>query len=287
MYSMTGMGKAAGNVLNVPVRVEIKSVNHRFCEINFRAPGKYAPLEILVQQLVKKFVTRGRIDIYVNEEKTVDLSPIESQAFQSYFDYLANIKELLKLKEDITLQNLLPGVNNWIQKELNPQEAWKDFEKLISKALNDLNGMRKSEGLRLKQNISERIINIEKIKENISNSVSSVKAELEEKIGQKIKDKVDDLKEVDPQRLAAEVLFYLDRLDISEELERLGSHLVQFQTFLDLGEPIGRKMDFLLQEFNREFNTIASKSQNVDLAHLVVEAKSELEKIREQIQNIE
>lgn len=281
------MGKAMGKVQGNSVRVEMKSVNHRFCEVHFRAHGKYNILDIPTQNLVKSIITRGRVDIFVAEDKTVELSPVESQAFQSYFDYLKNIKESLDIKEEIGLQHLLSGVNNWVQKEMDPDKSWKEFQGILKAALQDLNDMRVSEGKRLKESINKRVESIQKIIANINKYSESVKAELQDKLGQKISERVENLKDLDPQRLEMEVIYYLDRMDISEELERLESHMVQMQKFQDEKKPIGRKIDFLLQEFNREFNTIASKSQSADVAHLVVEAKSELEKIREQIQNIE
>lgn len=287
MKSMTGMGKSSGVIQNTPVRIEVKSVNHRFCEVHFRAHGKYNVLEILAQNLVKSMVKRGRVDIFIAEEKSVAISVAEQDAFKSYYDYLMNIKQTLNLQEDITLQHLLPGANSWIQKEMEPKDAWKDIQPLLIECLNDLNKMREAEGKSLKQNIKDRFENIENITSKVKKISGTVRDELQAKLEEKISARAEHIKEIDPQRMQTEILFYLDRLDIDEELERLSSHMKQTKDFLEAKEPIGRKVDFLLQEYNREFNTIASKSQNAEVAHLVVEAKSELEKIREQIQNIE
>lgn len=287
MKSMTGMGKATGVVLGTNIRLEVKSVNHRYCEVNLRAPSKFYVLEILLQQYIKKTISRGRVDLYINEEKTSQLSEMDLGAFQAYFKYLSHIKAELQLKDEITLPILISGANNWIQKEMDSDKAWNDFLPILDVALADMEKMRIREGQTLKKYIQERFITIRNIINNISEISTDIQKELDKKIKEKITEKLSEVGEVDPNRLQMEVIYYLDRMDISEELERLKSHMLQMDGFFHSDYAIGRKIDFLLQEFNREFNTIASKSQNSKAAHLVIEAKSELEKIREQIQNIE
>lgn len=287
MKSMTGMGRASGLVNGTQVRVEIKTVNHRYCEIHYRSPGKYASLEVPLQALVKSFIGRGRVDIFVNEEKTVDMPAADLEAFRSYHSYLTVLKEALNIKNEVTLDQVLSGASNWLQREINVKEAWTDFEPIFTSALKDLNGMREREGLSLKENIKDRFLSLYKIRDEIKKNAEGIAQEIAARLKQRIQDRMTDLKDLDPQRLNAEVVYYLDRIDISEELERLESHRGQIETMLTSKDSVGRKIDFLLQEFNREFNTIGSKSQNATIAHLIVEAKTELEKIREQIQNIE
>lgn len=287
MKSMTGMGKANGALQGNPVRLEIKSVNHKFCEVNFRASGKYSPLEIPLQQFIKEHITRGRVDVFLFEEKTSELSESEIEGFRAYYKYLARVKETLKLKEEIGFTHLLAGVNSWVQKEMEPKKTWNDLKVVLEKALAELDDMRVQEGNRLKENIKDRFSSIRNITKKIEKMLVNVNAELTQKIKERISARVEEIGNLDPQRLQTEVIFYLDRMDVSEELERLKSHAKCMDDFLQVKEPVGRKIDFLLQEFNREFNTIASKAQNSQIAHLVVDAKSELEKIREQIQNIE
>jgi len=287
MYSMTGMGKASGTFEKKPLRIEVKAVNHRFCEVNTRVPGKYAVLEILIQKYIKDHVKRGRVDIFLNEDKATVLSGVETRAFKSYYGYLNEIKTSLKLKEDISLQQLLSGINSWIQKETSEKKLWQGIKPILEKAVKDLNKMRKQEGLRLKKFLQGRVKTLQSLRKEISKTNDKIRDTLAKKMSDRIAEKMEAGTELDEQRLHTEVVYYLDRMDISEELERLESHLVHMNVFLNAKEPIGRKMDFLLQEFNREFNTIASKSQSVGIAHVVVEAKAELEKIREQIQNIE
>ena len=173
---------------------------------------------------------------------------------------------------------------------MNLEQAWKDLEPVLEKALNDLDGMRLKEGQALIQNLKDRAAALQNIKEQIFKIKDQINQELSEKLKTKIQEKLDEAqkKDLDETRLHTEVTYLLDRMDVTEELERLDSHLKQADEFLNSkAGPVGRKMDFLLQEFNREFNTIASKSQSASIAHLVVDAKAEIEKIREQIQNIE
>lgn len=287
MKSMTGIGKANGQVLGIPVRVEIKTVNHRYCEISFRAHGKYSALEIPVQQLVKEIIGRGHVDIFIFEEKQSQISETDLKAFVAYNDYLKGIIQKLHLQDTITLDHLLTGASSWIQKEIDPKQAWQDLEPILRMALNDLDEMRQSEGQRLQKDFVDRFNTIHQIRDMIQDEAKKIHSELEKKLQEKITAKLAEVKELDPQRLHTEVVYYADRMDITEELERLKSHMTLSQTFLNSKEAMGRKMDFLLQEYNREFNTIASKSQSAHIAHLVVDAKAELEKIREQVQNIE
>ena len=287
MLSMTGMGKTEGVVQNSHLRIEIKSVNHRFCEVNFRAPTRFLCLEILVQQFVKKHLTRGRIDIFVYEDKSAKIDDSDFNAFEQYHQYLKKIQGHLKLDGSITLDNLLGGVNSWMQKELDSKMAWSEFQPLLKQALDEMIAMRRDEGVNLKKGLEEKVEALKGMAQNIREYVSSRKQEIEDRVKEKIQSKIQDFGDLDAARLQTEVIYYLERLDIAEELDRLESHFLQTETFLNKSEPIGRKFDFLIQEFNREFNTIASKAQNTSIAHLVVDAKAEIEKIREQIQNIE
>ncbi len=281
------MGKAKGLVQGSPVRVEIKSVNHRFCEISFRSPGRFSSLEIPAGQFIREQISRGHVDVFVFEEKTPQLSVVEIDAFKNYHDYLSQVARELKLTETVTLQHLLPGVGGWIYKEMDTAVAWQDLRPILNKALKDLISMREMEGSALKSDISDRLLTIENIKNNVSSLCENVQVELADRLEKKIAEKIQNRSEIDAQRFHQEIVFYLERMDISEELKRLDSHLKQFKDFLTQDIPVGRKGDFLIQEFNREFNTIGSKSQNAQIAHLVVAAKVEVEKIREQIQNIE
>lgn len=287
MKSMTGIGHAQGKVQGNLLHFEIKSINHRYCEVNCRFPTKYTLLEIPIQNLAKNTLNRGRIDIFIFEDKTDTLGGLEEVNLKSYCNYLNNIKQTLNLKEEITLNHVLTGGLSWGSRAVDLDSAWKELEPIVLKALKNVEEMRVSEGSRLKQEIESRFAEINKILLNISGQSQNIKEELEKKMMTRLQERMKEIKEIDPQRMQTEILFYLDRMDISEEIERIQSHMKQTQIFLNDAEPVGRKLDFLLQEFNREFNTVASKVQNSQISHQVVAAKAELEKIREQIQNIE
>lgn len=287
MKSMTGMGRAEGMVLGASVRIEIKSINHRFCEVSARLPSRYSQVEFQMHKRVKEVLNRGKIDIYVFEEKRQDLSELEIKAFQGYYNYLANVQKALGLKSSIELSDLLNGVGSWLSRDVDTAQVWREMAPILEMALTDLDRMRTTEGKSLTEDIAASFGRLHEGYAKVSQLAEQVREDLKKRLKARIFEKVEELSGVDDQRLHTEVMFLLDRMDISEELARLKSHLEQARGFLDLREPVGRKLDFLIQEINREFNTIASKSQSVEVAHIVVEAKSDLEKIREQVQNVE
>lgn len=284
---MTGMGRAQGSVQGTPIRFEIKSVNHRFCEINVRLPGRFYIVDSLIRQFIKSKIARGKIDVFAFEEKDSNLNDGELKAYQDYYTYLKNIETTLGLESSITMRDLINGVGSWSQKTAKSEDIWSEIQPVLLNAIQDLDKMRCIEGQNLKKDFESRFENIQNISQKLQSYAESIKSEIEEKLKKRIQEKADDLQDIDTQRLNTEILYYLDRLDVTEELKRIGSHLNQASKFIEAESAIGRKMDFLLQELNREFNTIASKSQNAEVAHLVVDAKTELEKIREQVQNIE
>lgn len=287
MNSMTGMGRAQGLVQGIPIRIEIKSVNHRFCEVNCRLPSRFQSFEMLLQQQVKKKLARGKVDIFINEEKNTKLSTPEVDAYRLCFEHLQNICASLGLKDEVTLPDVLAGVGAWIQRDSDVELVGPQLQAILDLALVDLSTMRSREGAYLRDAILVLLTQIESLTARIAASKESMLSDLEMRLKERIKNRTQELLTLDPVRLHTEVLFYLDRSDITEELQRLESHFKQARQFMDGQEPAGRKLDFLLQEFNREYNTIGSKTQNTEVAYLVVAAKAELEKMREQIQNIE
>lgn len=287
MKSMTGMGRAQGNVQGAGIRIEIKSINHRFCEVGTKLPGRFLPLEILIQQLVKKTLSRGKIDVFVSEEKNQKLSVAENDAYRACYAHLKGVSDSLGLEGGVSLQDVLTHVNAWVQRDLDVDAAWREFQPVLELALADLMKMRDKEGMNLKKQMQVSFEVLGGILARIEAQRGGIQAELEKRLREKIAQKAEELGGIDPMRLQMEVLFHLDRTDVTEEIQRLKSHFKQAEAFFADAAPSGRKLDFLLQEFNREFNTIGSKIQNGAVAHFVVDAKAELEKIREQIQNIE
>lgn len=289
MKSMTGMGKSQGMVQGLSLRIEIKSVNHRYLEMSVRLPSRLGLLEIPIRSHLRAKLARGKIDLFITEEKSATVAAGDMTSFQKYHEYLKNVAAGLGIKSDIPLELVIAGAGSFNSNTFDIDAAWNDFKGLLDQALSDLDRMRVREGGELKKDISLRIITISEIKTIVSEILAETQQDQEQKIRKKILERQDELLDLDPARLHIEVLYYLDRLDLSEEIARLDSHLGQLSEFLEekKGEALGRKLDFIIQEINREFNTIGSKCQNAEISQKVILAKAELEKIREQVQNIE
>lgn len=286
MNSMTGMGRVRGRMGNHFLTIEVKSINHKFCEVHSRLPTRYQQFEIPIVQLIKKTLARGKIDISFFDERAESDVVVNRKALKNYFKFLTQVKRELKMTEPVHLTHLLNGASFWMARETELEKKWPDIKNLVEKALAKLLVMRGREGQNLQKQISQRLKNLR----NLFDAVAKKKSEVVSLAKQKLEKRIEILVSgvtVDPLRLATEVAFLADRSDVSEELERLTSHFSQMEKLLAVKEPAGRPLDFLIQEINREWNTIASKSQDAPIAWWVVQAKSELEKIREQVQNIE
>lgn len=279
------MGRARGKIGSSFFLVEIKSVNHRYCEVSCRFPSRYQIFEHPISALIKKKVSRGKIEVSLFEEKKEGVR-FDAGALKDYWSFLNKVRKDLKIVEPVSLAHLQSGASFWMTRESPAEKDLPAVKKLAEKALEGLLKMRKTEGASLKKQIGERIKKLNTLRGFVLDKqgevVASAKARLEKRL-----EKLSAGVEVDPSRLASEVVLLADRSDISEEGERLTSHFAQMESLLVKKAPCGRELDFLIQEMNREWNTIASKSQDAPMAHWVVEAKAELEKIREQVQNIE
>ncbi len=278
---MTGYGEAEEGGF----KVEVKSVNHRFLDIHFRMPSVLNPHELELKRLIKERFARGRIDVTISFTENTDIQlNINQQAARTILDSLGQICQALKLESRPQLDHLF-----WFRDivfkqtpEFRPEELFTTFQK----ALDTLEEMRTKEGAFLLNSINQIVDNIEglvdRIRELSENSASS----RYESIKQKVQALVENV-EIDEQRLLQEIAFLADRVDISEEITRIKSHLTQMRSILSEGGPVGRKLDFLIQELNRETNTIGSKSIDYQISELVINVKTEIEKIREQIQNLQ
>lgn len=289
--SMTGFGRGIVEENGRRFSVEIKSVNNRYLDLNIKLPRQLNELEDRVRKYIASRISRGKIDIYINQEKfnEEDISAnVDEKVADAYYNALAVLKERFKLKDDISLSLMsrMPDVINVDKKEDDIDEVWETLLKALDMAINMLVDMRLKEGLKLSKDITLRCdVIYEKVLEIEKRSPEMVD-EFREKILLRVKDFLKEV-EVDEARLLNEVAFFSDKCNITEEIVRLKSHIEQFKNAFNLDEPIGRKLDFIIQEMNREINTIGSKSNDLTITNLVVEVKSELEKIREQIQNIE
>lgn len=292
--SMTAFGRARGTVGGKDITVEIKSVNNRFFDCNVRISRLYAFLEDKIKQyLQSKRIVRGKIDVSVNvdllEQEGVEIS-LDTAYAKSYIDALSKLRDTFGLKDDITVMKVAANKDIFAVKKPDDdlEKDWCDIKQIFDLAVPQFIERRETEGDNLYLNICEKIENIKgyvaKISENSDSDINGYAKKLEDRI---VKFLNDNSVDIDEQRILTEVAIFADRVAIDEELVRLSSHFDAFYDIAKSQEPAGRKLDFLVQEMNREINTIGSKASNADTAHLVVNVKNELEKIREQIQNIE
>ncbi|MFO1462354.1 MAG: YicC/YloC family endoribonuclease [bacterium] len=288
--SMTGYGLVQGKVGPRRVVVETKSVNHKFCEVNLRLSQRYSVLEGKIAESAKAFFSRGRIDILVREEAGQigeGAARIDVEKLKHYHKALKSAAQSLKLPTDLRIESLLALPEVVISEEaLDLDKLWRDLEALLQKSFVALEKMRAKEGIAIaeffKREIQELSREVQAIEKLVPGNVEEHRRQLNERVA-----KLATGVELDPQRLAQEVAYFVDRTDISEELQRLEHHIVHFGELLRGEGPVGRKLDFLLQEMNREANTLSAKAQNSQISQKVVNCKHHLEKIREQVQNVE
>lgn len=290
--SMTGFGRATSDDDSKrSFSIEIKSVNHRYLDMNIRMPKSMIALEEKMRKIISERLSRGKVDVFINY-KSYSQDGSEAKAnFELADSYVGCLKEIQKrysLKDDLSLSLIakFPDVINLVEKEENIEEIWQDMSKLLDISLNTIIEMREAEGKKLSEDIHKKLNDIlgwvRNIEEKSLNVVDAYKQKLSDRLSELI-----GTTEIDESRIAQEIVIFADKASIDEEIIRLKSHITQMITTLNLNEPIGRKLDFIIQEMNREANTIASKSTDLDITNLVINIKNMIEKIREQIQNIE
>ena len=292
LISMTGFGRAECQDGDYSYKAEIRSVNNRFIEINTRIPKAFLDMEISLKKLIKSHCARGSINITITLANSNDGSgewdvkpnlPLATQ----YLKALKEIQTSLGLEGQVHIDSVV-GLRDVFKIEPVSIDPAKEslLLNIAESALASLQKMREEEGAHLQKDLAERIDSIEKHAAQIEKRQPAVIQEYKNRLKEKIK-LLNDGIEVDEPRLAQETAILADRCDITEEITRLSSHLIQFRKLFDSTEPIGRKLEFITQEINREVNTMGSKSSDTEMANLVIEIKSTLEKIREQLANIE
>jgi len=293
MKSMTAFGNAEKTGQAGTVTVEIRSFNSRFLDISLRAPHGLLPFEDKVRGLISEKVNRGRIEImirlHVAEDQTTQFQIDEAKA-KDYHDSLVKLKNLLGLEDTpITLDLIVSGggIVNPVEIEKDHSVFWPVVAECINAAVSDLDRMRTKEGDIIGRDFNGRIDLLEKNILKIENESRDLLLHYQQKLSERVATLTEGIVELDSSRVTQEAAFLADRSDISEEIVRIQSHIEQFRKLVSSDASCGRKLNFLMQELNREFNTIGSKTVKANVAHLVVDAKSELEKIREQVQNIE
>ena len=289
--SMTGYGRGQQIIDGREITVEIKSVNHRYFEFSARVPRAYGYLEEKLKSFVQSKVSRGKVDVGVTifniEGKDAQIEVNQSIAV-GYIDALRKANETIGLNDDLSLSQLirLPDIFNVVKTTEDEEVIWNLVKTVAEEALNNFVSMRETEGHKMKDEIKSRLAYISELVRKVEERSPMVTEAYRERLYNKISELLND-KKIDEQRILTEAAIFSEKTAVDEETVRLKSHIQQFTTLLDSTEAVGRKLDFLIQEFNRESNTIGSKAQDVEITRIVVELKSEIEKIREQIQNIE
>ena len=289
--SMTGYGKSEQTIDSLNVTVEIKSVNHRYFEFSARVPREYGFLEEKLKKYCNSLITRGKVECYVSvedlEEREMEVNVNETLA-AGYVKALKELSERFGLKDDISAVTLsrYPDVITLHKASEDEDRIWNAVKTVAETAVSKFIEMRETEGSKLSGDILSRADYIIECVEFIEGRSPETVREYNEKLKQRMKELLGDAA-VDEQRLLNEAAIYADKIAVDEETVRLRSHISQLREFMNSSEAIGRKLDFLVQEINREANTIGSKAQDVDIAKKVIAIKAEVEKIREQVQNIE
>ena len=289
--SMTGYGSAKGTVEGLQITVELKSVNNRYLDASVRLPRSFLFAEDAVKSALQKHISRGKVDVFVS----VDASEagemnvkVNEPLLRGYLDAIRHIAEEYSLLNDATALAVsrFPDVLTVEKKDLDADAISAGILEITEQALHDFDAMRQREGQKLRDDVLNRLGTIEALVTAVEKAspetVSAYRARLEAKMAEVL-----GTAGIDENRILAEAAIFADHIAVDEETVRLRSHMSQLKTMVNGNSPTGRKIDFLIQEFNREANTIGSKCQNSDIAHTVVDLKSEIEKIREQIQNIE
>ncbi|MGL5868769.1 YicC/YloC family endoribonuclease [Clostridium chrysemydis] len=290
--SMTSFGRARSSEENERIfSVEMKSVNHRYLDINIRIPKQMIALEERIRKVINSRLSRGKVDVFINLKsfKSDDVvAELNKDLAKSYFDCLEEIANSLNIPNDATATTIsrFQDVITISQKEEDLEEVYTEITPLLKEALDNMIEMRMVEGEKLKEDILGKLLVIDETVDEVEKIADSVPRAYKEKLEERVKELTSNIN-IDEQRIAMEVAMFSDKATVDEEIIRLRSHIIQMRNTLKLKEPIGRKLDFIVQEMNRETNTIASKSSHIEMTNFVIEMKNIIEKIREQVQNIE
>ncbi|MDV4151228.1 YicC/YloC family endoribonuclease [Clostridium sp. AL.422] len=290
--SMTSFGRASNDEGSKHLfSVEMKSVNSRYLDVNVRLPKSIISLEEEIRKLVNSKLSRGKVDIFINQKsysKGEGVAKLNLGLAQSYYNCLKEIEEKIGVKNDITATQIarFPDVIDIVEEEDSIEEIWALIKPLIISSLDMMDNMRVVEGEKLKEDILYKLDEIESIVKSIEEIADVIPNTYKKKLEIRLKELL-EMVDIDENRIAQEVAIISDKAAVDEEITRLKSHLNQIRITFNEGGQIGRKLDFIIQEMNREANTIASKSSDMDMTNYVINIKNLIEKIREQVQNIE
>ena len=289
--SMTGFGREHRIIDGKEYLVEIRSVNSRYYEFNAKLPRQYMFLEEKLKSLVKTKISRGKVEVSLsiyNISSNDTAVSINEGVVDNYIKVLRGAGEKFGLADDLSVSTIfrMTDAFNVVRAEADEEQIWAAVKETAETALERFVAMRESEGEKMKEDILSKLANIEKMTEQVIEYAPETVTAYREKLYAKMQEILEN-KQIDEQRILLEAGIYAEKIAVDEETVRLKSHFVQFRNMMNSDEPVGRKLDFLVQEINREINTTGSKAQDIRITKLVVDMKSEVEKIREQIQNIE
>ncbi|OOM72248.1 hypothetical protein CLPUN_47160 [Clostridium puniceum] len=290
--SMTSFGRAQSEEgKDLCFSIEMKSVNHRYLDINIRMPRIMLALEEKIRNIISKKLNRGKVDVFINYKNygnNAGKPNLNIKLAKEYYECLKQIQNELNVIDDISITKIarLSDVITLEEPEESLDNLLNEISPLIESALDLMDGMRKKEGEKLKEDILAKVQMIELYVKEIEKVSDNIPKNYKKKLEERLSELLSGV-DIDESRIALEVAILSDKAAVDEEITRLRSHLSQIKSTLDLEEPIGRKLDFIIQEINREANTIASKSTDINMTNKVIEVKNTIEKIREQVQNIE
>jgi len=295
LQSMTGFGQATGTVDRYRVRIEVRSVNHRYADVSIKLAREWAFLDEPIRKAVLQKIKRGRIELGVTIEREHGAEAsrrllIDWPLVQQYVDAGKQLQQKTGVEGSLTVQELLmsPELVRFEEQHVADAESFKhSFLSLLDKALQQLLNMRLREGAYLQQDLLNRSQRLQQILRSIEQKSAHIVVIVRDRLRDRMQELLDDIVELDEQRILTEAAIYADKADIAEEITRLNSHLRQLSSLLNVEEPVGRKLDFLVQEIHRELTTIGSKTVQTEVVKDVIEMKSELERVREQVQNIQ
>lgn len=289
--SMTGFGRGREVLNGRDITVEIRSVNHRYYEFSARIPRSLSFAEDKLRALLAGKIGRGKVEVSVyitNTTANDEQITVNKQVLSDYVTALRSVRDEFSLMDDLALSHVLrmPDALTVVKEQTDEEQLWADVSAVAQQALERFITMREAEGVKMRDDFLARLKTIEEwvgvIEERSPRLVDEYRTRLFERMKEVLEGR-----QVDEGRILLEAAIYSEKTAVDEETVRLRSHIAQFRTMLESGEPVGRKLDFLVQEMNRETNTIGSKVQDLEVTHIVVDQKSEIEKIREQVQNIE
>ena len=289
--SMTGYGSAKGTVEGLTISVELKSVNNRYLDTSVRLPRSFLFAEDAVKSAVQRHISRGKVDVFVSVDSSEagDMTvKVNEGLLRGYMDAIRSIAKEYDLPDDLSALAVsrFPDVLSVEKKDLDAEAISAGIVEIAEQALKDFDAMRLREGEKLRDDVLSRVAVIDRLVSTVEQAAPQTVADYRARLEAKMAEVLGSTG-VDENRILAEAAIFADHIAVDEETVRLRSHMSQLNTMIRGNSPTGRKIDFLIQEFNREANTIGSKCQNSEIAHTVVDLKSEIEKIREQIQNIE